>query len=341
MRTVIGIDGARFTRNGAPTHAGREFQGTDISGLLFNCRMANAIVDDRNQATRGVWAYPDGPWDPARNSFEFAAALPRYRAHGLDAVSINMQGGSPQGYSWNQPWNLSGFAADGTPLSDTLGRLDHVLEAADAAGIAVILGLFYGAAARRLVGEAAVIRALDATVAHIMAGGWRNVLLEIGNEIDNRAYTHDIIGPARCAELITRVREGSWGRLKISTSFNGSVVPPPHIIGVSDFVLLHGNSVEDPARIAAMVAAVRASPGYAGQPILFNEDDHDGFDADENNMRAAVRAGAGWGFFDYRRIREGFADGFQSLPVDWSIRSPRKIGFFRLLAQVTGNKEPT
>jgi hypothetical protein len=251
-----------------------------------------------------------------------------------------MQGGSPQGYSWNQPWNFSGFAADGTPLSDTLGRLDHVLEAADAAGMAVILGVFYGAAARRLVDEDAIIRALDATVAHVMAGGWRNVLIEIGNEIDNRAFTHPIIAPARCAELIARVREASWGRLKVSTSFNGGVVPPDHIIAVSDFVLLHGNNVDSPARIAAMVEAVRAAPSYRGQPILFNEDDHDDFAAPDCNMLAAIRSRAGWGFFDYRRIREGFAEGYQSLPVDWGIRSERKRGFFRLLAEVTGNKEP-
>ena len=45
---------------------------------------------------------------------------------------------------------------------------------------------------------------------------------------------------------------------------------------------------------------------------------------------------AGWGFFDYRRIRERFEDGFQSLPVDWSIRSDRKRAFFALVKEVTG-----
>lgn len=337
MKTSIEIEGERFLRDGTPTHAGRTWRGTDISGLLFNARMANAIVDDRNQATRGVWAYADGPWDPARSTAEFARALPKYWAHGLDAVCVNMQGGSPQGYSWHQPWNLSGFAADGTPLADTLGRLDHVLEAADACGMAVILGIFYGAAARRLVGEAAVVRALDTTIAHVMAGGWRNVLIEIGNEIDNRAFTHDIIKPARCGELITRVKEACWGRLKVSTSFNGNVVPPDHLIAASDYILLHGNNVETPARIAEMVEQVRASPAWQGQPILFNEDDHCDFEALENNFTAAVSRRAGWGFFDYRRIRETFADGYQSLPVDWGINSPRKQGFFNLLADITGS----
>ena len=53
-------------------------------------------------------------------------------------------------------------------------------------------------------------------------------------------------------------------------------------------------------------------------------------------MLAAVEEYSGWGYFDYRQIREPFEDGYQSLPVDWGINSPRKKGFFSLLAQVTG-----
>ena len=44
--------------------------------------------------------------------------------------------------------------------------------------------------------------------------------------------------------------------------------------------------------------------------------------------------------FDYRRIGEGFAEGYQSLPVDWGIHSERKLGFFRLLAEMTGSVAP-
>jgi hypothetical protein len=53
-------------------------------------------------------------------------------------------------------------------------------------------------------------------------------------------------------------------------------------------------------------------------------------------MLAAIEEYAGWGFFDYRMAGEGFQDGFQSVPVDWSIGSERKRGFFRLLAEITG-----
>ena len=34
---------------------------------------------------------------------------------------------------------------------------------------------------------------------------------------------------------------------------------------------------------------------------------------------------------------EGYADGYQSIPANWGISSPRKAGFFRLLAEITGS----
>ena len=51
---------------------------------------------------------------------------------------------------------------------------------------------------------------------------------------------------------------------------------------------------------------------------------------------AAIDSGASWGYFDFRRIRERFEDGFQSLPVDWTISSVRKRAFFGLLKEITG-----
>ena len=75
---------------------------------------------------------------------------------------------------------------------------------------------------------------------------------------------------------------------------------------------------------------------HAGQPILFNEDDHFDFDADDNNMLAAIDRYAGWGYFDYRMAGEGYDEGYQNVPVNWSISSERKRGFFGLLAEITG-----
>ena len=53
-------------------------------------------------------------------------------------------------------------------------------------------------------------------------------------------------------------------------------------------------------------------------------------------MMAAVRAYASWEYFDYRLAGDRFDDGYQSVPVNWTISSQRKREFFELLATVTG-----
>jgi hypothetical protein len=85
-----------------------------------------------------------------------------------------------------------------------------------------------------------------------------------------------------------------------------------------------------------MVDETRKLPSYRGQPILFNEDDHFDFGQPQNNMLAALRAYSGWGYFDYRMAGERYEDGYQSVPVNWTISSPRKREFFELLSRVTG-----
>ena len=75
-------------------------------------------------------------------------------------------------------------------------------------------------------------------------------------------------------------------------------------------------------------------------PILFNEDDHYGFDRPDNNFVAAIGEYASWGFFDYRFEGEGFDDGYQSVPVNWDISSRRKHGFFTLAKEIgTGSRD--
>lgn len=342
--TSIGIVGNAFYINGKPTYPGRSFRGNKIEGLLFTSRMVNAIIDDHNPETRGVWAYRDGPWDPERNTNEFIAALPSYRAHGLTSVAFNIQGGSPVGYGWHQPWHTSGYTSDGHLLPDYRARLVRVLDALDANGMAAVLGMFYISATPALADEAAVLRAADEVTDVVCDGGYTNVLIEVGNEIDIPRWPFDIIKPARSHELVARIQSRSKGRVKtragrllVSTSFAMGGDLPQQLLQTVDYVLFHGNGLRTPADVHARAKAIRAMAGYHGQPLLINEDDHYDFDQPENNMMAAIEEYCGWGFFDYRQIREPFEYGFQSLPVDWTIDSPRKKGFFGLLAQVTGS----
>ena len=336
QRTEVSIRGDQFLINGNPTYAGRTYKGKKIEGLLMNSRMVQGIFDDLNPATRDKWAYPDTKrWDAARNTREFIAAMPEWRRHGLLAFTINLQGGSPQGYSKEQPWHNSAIEADGSLRTGYMGRLKKILDRADELGMVAIVGIFYFGQDERLQGEGAVKRAVENAVKWLFDGGYRNVLVEVNNEANVR-YDHDILKPERVHELIGMVKGMTRGgrRFLAGTSYGGGKVPLPNVVKSSDFLLMHGNGVSDPKRIAEMVRQARKVEGYRTMPVLFNEDDHFLFDQPENNMMAAVGEYASWGYFDPGA--SDYADGYQCPPVNWGINSPRKKAFFGLLKEVTG-----
>lgn len=338
-RTRVSIVDDAFHINERPTYAGRTWKGKRIEGLLLNSRMVQAIFDDLNPRTRARWAYPDtNVWDAERNLREFLAAMPLWRKHGLLAVTINLQGGSPQGYSKEQPWHNSAFTESGALRPEYVARLERVLARADELGMVVIVGYFYFGQDERLKDEAAVIAATDAATKWLLMSGFRNVLVEVNNECDVKSYNHEILQPDRVHELIDRVRlaENAGRRLLVGTSYKGGAIPRENVVRSSDFLLLHGNGVNRPERIVEMVRQTRGVPGYRRMPILFNEDDHFDFDRPSNNFSSAVGEYASWGNFDYRMKDEGFDEGYQSVPVNWGISSARKRSFFQLLSEITG-----
>ena len=258
-KTIVSIQADRFLINGQPTLKGVVWRGHKVEGLLPNSRMVQGVFDDLNPETRARWAYADTKaWDAARNTREFVAAMAEWRRHGLLAITLNLQGGSPEGYSKDQPWHNSAFTEDGSLRPDYVARTKQILDEADRLGMAVILGLFYFGQDERLRDEAAVLRAVDGTVDWVLGQGYRNVLIEINNECNVR-YDHAILQPGRVHELITRAkgvtRDGR--RLLVSTSYGGNTVPGDAVLAASDFVLLHGNGVTNPDRIAEMVRLTR------------------------------------------------------------------------------------
>jgi hypothetical protein len=220
-----------------------------------------------------------------------------------------------------------------------MARTERILRRADELGMVVILGYFYFGQDERLKDEEAVKRGVDLATTWLLDKGFRNVLVEVNNEC-NVKYNHAILRPERVHELIERVKSHTkeGRRLLAGTSYGGGTVPKENVVRASGFLLLHGNGVGDPSRIAAMVRETRLVKGYKPVPILFNEDDHFDFDQPMNNFVAAVSEHASWGYFDFRKPGEEkkFDEGYQSVPVDWGIRSERKRGFFRLLKEMTG-----
>jgi hypothetical protein len=219
--TRVAIDGERFLIDGRPTYEGRSWNGQSIEGLLMNSRMVQATFDDENPLTQSMWAYPDtGSWDADRNTDEFVAMVPEYRAHGLLAVTLNLQGGCPTGYfrterideilsklPWEvqtlvkqqlhgpleqaQPWVNTALDEEGRLKESHLRRLKRVLDALDAHGMVALLGIFYFGQDERLSDAWAVRRGVEQTAKWVLEQGYGNVLirerLDRGDERDERA----------------------------------------------------------------------------------------------------------------------------------------------------------
>ncbi|MFC1959777.1 hypothetical protein ACFLYO_03600 [Chloroflexota bacterium] len=340
-KTHVTIRADQFYINGEPTYKGCFHNGQQIEGLLLNSRMVQGIFDDLNLTTRDRWAYPDtGRWDSERNTAEFIAAMPEWAAHGLLAFTINLQGGSPQGYSQKQPWINSAINPDGSLNPAYMARLERILDRADDLDMVAILGIFYFGQEKILSSAAEALIALDNATDWLLDRAYRNVLVEINNEC-NIKYQLPILKPDRVHELIQRVQDRARDRgdLPVSTSYGGGTIPGANVVQTADFLLLHGNGVADPPAIQKMVRQTRQATGYRPMPILFNEDDHFDFDKPMNNLSAALNEYASWGYFDYRFQGEYYTAGYQSVPVDWGINSQRKRGFFNAVKAITGGRE--
>jgi len=340
--TRVAIDGEKFTINGEYTYKGAKFEGKSIEGLLLNSRMIQGLFDDENPETRDWWAFPDtGEWDPERNVKEFIEAMPVWYEKGLRAVTLNLQCGNPAGYSPHHPQIVSAYHEDGSLKEDWLDRLECVLNAADELGMVIILGLFYQGQDDRLGDEDAVVQGVRNVVEWLHEKEYRNVLIEINNECNatpseefNWGYQQANLKPGRVHELIDLVndmdRDGH--SYPVSTSFTGGTVPTDNVIAAADFVLVHGNGVDNPRNIGKLVEDVRSQPSYEPMPIVFNEDDHFDFYNYPNNMLTALSSGASWGFYDPGR--NNYQDGYQSPPVNWGINTERKQEFFDYLEYI-------
>lgn len=356
--TRISIDGEKFFVDGAPTHLGKTFQGTSIEGALFNTRMVQAIFDDANPMTAKRWAYPDtGVWDPERNVQEFIEALPVYREHGIDAVTINLQGGMPVDNSMTaQPWENSAFTPGGELQPAYLDRLRRVIEATDDEGIVVIVGYFYVAQDRLLDDEAAVFRATENATRWLLETGRENILVEIANEIDVPLFHHDVLTPARVSELIQRAKSITKNGRRLLTSASFTWLPLGRdagieldldpdsfeffakmadarvgdIIGASDFILFHTNGLEA-EQTGLAIDAVQRHPAVTARavPLLINEDG-----TSPASLEVSASKGIGWGYYDQGRAND-YVEGFQSPPVNWGLSTAHKRTFFSRVKEIT------
>ena len=330
--TRLSTEGSRWLVNGRPVNPGSASEGT-----LQSARLVQGIWDDENPDSVKNWSYPDGPWDPERNVQGLIAAMPLYAAHGLDAITISLQGGSPtRGDLPDGTWEgtrqtpvATAFTVDGALKDAWRSRAARAIEAADANGLVVILTLFYFGQAHRFEDEEAVRRAALGVADWVRAEGYTNVLLEIGNEV--AAYDYggfSLLNTARGLPGLVRAIKARHPGLLVTASHANTrgrtrQIDPDFLEAV-DVLLIHGNTESD-AEMEGDVAWLRER--FDG-PIHVNEDTATNIDDDRFDL--LTRLGVGNGYYDQT--------GFQSPPTVWGLDSDRKRGFFARVRDATGGR---
>jgi CubicO group peptidase (beta-lactamase class C family) len=271
-RTHITRQGDRWFINGQVTN-----RGSRAEGRLMNVRMVNAIFEDRRKPDMES---PDAITD------RFLARVPDYSAHGVNAFTINLQGGTP-GYEGALN---SAFEPDGSVREPYLARAGRVIETCDRNGLVVILGCYYQRQDQVLANDAAVRAGVVNVASWIRERGYRNVLLEIANEFDHDGFDHRLIRSVEGQVELIRLARQTAPDLLVSTSGLGHGRFPESLIAAADFILIHFNGTpldEIPTRIKALERF--------GKPIVCNEDAKIG-EAGARAAELSVANGASWGF---------------------------------------------
>jgi CubicO group peptidase (beta-lactamase class C family) len=269
-RTRVSLRGERWCINGELTN-----RGSHAEGLLMNVRMVNAVFEDRNRPDR----------DPDAITDRFLAHLPDYAAHGVNALTLCLQGGMP---GCEGALN-SAFERDGSLRQPYLARVRRVVEACDRAGLVVILGCFYQRQDQVLADEAAVRAGVVNVARWIRRSGFRNVVLEIANEFDHGGFDHRLVRTVEGQIELIRLAKKTAPDLLVSTSGLGHGRFPDEVAAAADFLLIdfNGTALEDiPARIAALKRF--------GKPIVCNEDPKSAA-AGARAAELCVANGASWG----------------------------------------------
>lgn len=325
----VSFDGTEVHVDGTPIN-----QGSSAEGLVMNSRMVMAAIEDYGSA-QNVWAYPNGPWSAQRNLNEFIEQLPTYASYGLNMVTVGMMGGHPRFQCGDTGRigrrNFSMFDSSGDLRADARDRLTQVITAADANGLLVNVQYFYRTADLHL-NSSTVLNAVDQATTFLRDLNVGNVFVEVANEVNAKNYDVPELKPDQIDDRIAQIKS-IWPEALVSVSMSGGKLYPANISAAVDWSSVHGNG------LSVSNTTLRTNQLRAlNKPVIFTEDYWDG----GTTMNAAVSAGAGWGFYEQGCEFEGnyngsarYRDGFQSLPVNWSLSNPTKLAFFERVAQLT------
>lgn len=312
MQTKLSIDGTRFRINGSLTYSEIPGCPEEYRGLLMNARFIQGVFDDKEDPRR--FDRFGRSFDPEENTEHLIAALPQWYAHGLRAITVGFQGGGPCFTIDSATIDNNPFSPDGRSIDPAyLERMERIIRACDALGMAVIVSFFYGPQTRFLQDDRAVIQAVKTASNWLRDGNFTNVIIEIANEHDIEPYkVHPILYlDQEIAELIEIAKRESGG-MPVGCSSTGAyfcdIIPK-----ASDVILIHGNNM---SRQVFYNQIKQVKKLGLNRPIVCNEDSQA-----LSNMQTALENGVSWGYYNNMTKQEP--------PADWGI-TPGEDRFFAL-----------
>ena len=298
------------------TYTGPRYR-PEAAGRLMNLRIAQGLFHDE-------WL-TEVAFDPDKNTGRLIAALDTYKAHGLGAISVSLQGGNMsyerdgrvkrvRDYKLGaqKGAHVSAFRPDGSLKPDWMNRALRLQRELDKRGMILDLIYFYQHQDELFEGPEAIDRAATLATDWLIDNNCRNVIIEIANEHDVQAYDHGRYIHNRMGHLIEVVRgrfkdKKAPFRLPVSASTGGGMRVYEGVRDHADLVIIHGNNrtAEEKRKRTAELYQDPAMPG----PIYMNEDDN-GRETTAANLSkelascdAVWESGGSWGYMPWVQLQ--------------------------------------
>lgn len=307
------IQSGKFVINGVVSNKGHRSEGT-----LMNVRTIQAVFDDTNSVSKHL--YPDThKWDPARQTAEFVGNLSSWKSYGINAFTVGMMGGITGSYTHN----CDAWYPNGTLKCDYLCRLKSILDKADSLGLIPTVSFFHFENVGQFSSPSVVPTAID-NLAQWLLPYKNKIIVEVTNECGISQSSLKTM-KVDCPNIIGYFQKLRKMGFKVGNSVGGAhSKPTTAMLQNMDVVFLHANGFTNPSQLTSMVATVKSSAGYSGQPIVYNE---------AVNTAAAVNALVGLnppvGSGLYLLGSNNYRTGFQTPPTNWLVSSDSaKVAFF-------------
>ncbi len=192
--------------------------------------------------------------------------LDAYERHGIESVSISVQGGRT-GNSPNTSRQYNLFNADGTLKPDGLARLRAVLDALDARGMTACVVYFYQERDQDITIDDASNRYLFAAIDNLTRWltdeGYRNVFVDVANEHAHGGFDHAILANATASN-----RDALCARVKATNANLLCSVSPLSGSYEYDVRLVHNAACPTPASIPCVTNEMLRRDDY-DEPGVF------------------------------------------------------------------------